>query len=33
MMAAGFEGSEIVHPGFPKDGTWDIKWEGLELIL
>lgn len=33
MMAAGFEGSSIKNPGFPIDGTWDIKWEGLEPML
>jgi protein-glucosylgalactosylhydroxylysine glucosidase len=33
MMAAGFEGSTEVNPGFPKDGTWDIKWEGIEPLF
>ena len=33
MMAAGFEGSPIENPGFPKDGTWDVKWEGLEKVV
>ena len=29
MMCAGWEGSEGPNPGFPKDGNWDVKWEGL----
>lgn len=33
MMAAGFEGSTNTSPGFPKDGTWDIRWEGLQPIF
>jgi hypothetical protein len=33
MMAAGFEGSKINNPGFTKNGTWDVKWEGLEPIF
>jgi len=30
MMCAGWDGSEGVNPGFPKDGTWNVKWEGLQ---
>ena len=33
MMAAGFEGSTVKNPGFPKDGKWNIKWEGLEQLF
>jgi hypothetical protein len=29
MMAAGWDGVEEANPGFPKDGRWEIKWEGL----
>lgn len=29
MMAAGWDGSKGGSPGFPKDGTWNVKWEGL----
>ena len=29
MMCAGFDGNTINNPGFPKDGTWNVKWEGL----
>ncbi|XOV91491.1 MAG: hypothetical protein ACFHWX_14900 [Bacteroidota bacterium] len=32
MMAAGWDGSETYAPGFPKDGTWNIKWEGLNKM-
>ncbi|WP_082212011.1 hypothetical protein [Parabacteroides timonensis] len=30
MMCAGWEGCNITNPGFPKDGNWDVKWEGLK---
>jgi hypothetical protein len=30
MMAAGWEGCSGKHaPGFPDDGSWTVKWEGL----
>lgn len=29
MMCAGWDGSEGKNPGFPDDGTWNVKWEGL----
>lgn len=29
MMCAGWDGSDGVNPGFPADGTWNVKWEGL----
>lgn len=29
MMCAGWDGNEEINPGFPKDGTWDVRWEGL----
>jgi hypothetical protein len=32
MMCAGWDGSSGDAPGFPKDGTWRVKWEGLEKI-
>ena len=28
MMCAGYDGSGI-NPGIPKDGKWNVKWEGL----
>ncbi|WP_077619373.1 glycoside hydrolase family 65 [Bacillus sinesaloumensis] len=34
MMASGWHGHSEEHaPGFPKDGTWSVKWEGLHPIL
>ena len=30
MMCAGWDGCETVNPGFPKDGTWNVRWEGLK---
>ncbi len=30
MMCAGWDGNEIPNPGFPKDGNWNVKWEGLK---
>jgi hypothetical protein len=32
-MAAGWDGSNESAPGFPKDGTWNVKWEGLRQAL
>ena len=29
MMCAGWDGCGEENPGFPKDGTWDVRWEGL----
>lgn len=32
MMAAGWEGAPKKHaPGFPDDGSWTVRWEGLEV--
>ena len=34
MMAAGWEGGPAGHaPGFPADGSWSVKWEGLKKAL
>lgn len=34
MMAAGWDGAPDVHaPGFPQDGSWIVKWEGLKKAL
>jgi hypothetical protein len=31
MMAAGWDGGPTKHaPGFPDDGSWVVKWEGLK---
>lgn len=32
MMCAGWNGSEGTNPGFPKDGKWDVRWEGLNPL-
>lgn len=29
MMCAGWDGTEGTNPGFPADGTWNVRWEGL----
>ena len=30
MMCAGWDGCNTPNPGFPKDGNWNVKWEGLQ---
>jgi hypothetical protein len=30
LMCAGYDGNTIENPGFPKDGKWHVKWEGLK---
>jgi len=32
MMCAGWDGSKGENPGFPKDGRWNVKWEGLKKM-
>jgi hypothetical protein len=33
MMCAGWDGcNEPLNPGFPKDGKWNIRWEGLQRM-
>ena len=29
MMCAGYDGCTEKNPGFPRDGLWDVRWEGL----
>ena len=29
LMCAGWDGCKVKNPGFPKDGKWDVRWEGL----
>jgi hypothetical protein len=29
MMCAGWDGATGKNPGFPNDGTWNVRWEGL----
>jgi protein-glucosylgalactosylhydroxylysine glucosidase len=33
MMCAGYDGSNAINPGFPKDGTWKVRSEGLRKIF
>ena len=30
MMCAGWDGNTVKNPGFPKNGKWKVKWEGLK---
>jgi hypothetical protein len=32
LMVAGWEGCQEEFPGFPKDGTWKIRAEGLQRL-
>lgn len=33
MMAAGWDGAPARHaPGFPQDGKWTVRWEGLHTL-
>ena len=32
MMCAGWDGSTGNNPGFPKDGNWNVVWEGLQKM-
>lgn len=32
MMLAGWDGSVGVNPGFPADGKWNVRWEGLQKV-
>jgi hypothetical protein len=33
MMCAGYDNCKTSEPGFPKDGSWKVKWEGLKKIF
>ncbi len=30
MMAAGFNGCDTLHPGFPEDGSWNVEYENIQ---
>jgi hypothetical protein len=30
LMTAGWDGNNTPTPGFPKDGKWNVKWEGIK---
>jgi hypothetical protein len=32
LMAAGWDGEKGLHPGFPKDGSWVVRSEGLRPL-
>ncbi|MCM1052271.1 MAG: glycoside hydrolase family 65 [Paenibacillus sp.] len=32
LMTAGWDGCEERNPGFPKDGTWNVRWEGIKPL-
>ena len=33
MMCAGWDGCTLgYNPGFPKDGSWNVRWEGLKQM-
>jgi len=33
MMCAGWDGCAIPsNPGFPQDGKWNVRWEGLQRM-
>ena len=33
MMCAGWDGCDTpLNPGFPQDGTWNVRWEGLQRM-
>jgi rhamnogalacturonyl hydrolase YesR len=33
MMCAGWDGcTTTFNPGFPQDGTWNVRWEGLQRM-
>jgi len=32
LMCAGYDESTTPNPGFPKNGKWNVKWEGLKTM-
>lgn len=32
MMCAGWDGNSNYNPGFPRNGKWNVKWEGLKAL-
>ena len=32
MMCAGWDGCSTINPGFPKNGKWKVRWEGLKKM-
>ncbi|MCH4551721.1 hypothetical protein [Aestuariibaculum lutulentum] len=33
LMCAGYDGNTVENPGFPKNGKWNVKWEGLQPMF
>jgi len=33
LMCAGWDGCKTTNPGFPKDGKWKVRWEGLQPMF
>lgn len=33
LMCAGWEENTVENPGFPKDGGWEVQWEGLREMF
>jgi hypothetical protein len=32
LMCAGWDGCDEKNPGFPKNGQWDVRWEGIKQL-
>jgi hypothetical protein len=32
LMTAGWDGNNIPNPGFPKNGKWNVRWEGIKRM-
>jgi protein-glucosylgalactosylhydroxylysine glucosidase len=32
LMAAGWDNNSRSNPGFPKNGKWNVRWEGLQRM-
>lgn len=32
LMCAGYDGAPGADPGFPRDGKWNVRWEGLNQM-
>ncbi|MGN6180465.1 MAG: hypothetical protein ACTHNW_14860 [Mucilaginibacter sp.] len=33
LMCAGWDGCKTSNPGFPKNGKWKVRWEGLQRMF
>jgi hypothetical protein len=33
LMCAGYDGCKTQNPGIPKNGKWQVKWEGLQKMF